>query len=623
MSEPATHRRVVVRLVVEACAWGGASALFLALYAHHSSGGTEAIWPHLVLVGSLVGSLWLLRVAVWRWWPARLGPQWVCAALVTGAALLLLGYYALVIVGLGAWGRVVSHRLLSSYLGQLPELAQALGLPWAPLCAGMLAVLVGSWLLVGKFVARDDWARIVARRGGTRSLSLGLACGALAVVAQLYSFVAAPPTDRREPFSLTLFPELTGRTVQGHRMSGASEFKAKADEDRRDYRPSQDAQRPTVVLVVADALRADHLGVAGYRRDTTPYLSRLARTSGLWLAPRMSAVCAESSCGLMAIARSKYLHEFSDADLSLHEVLRLHGYKVHLILGGDHTNFYGLRQAYGTVDSYHDGSMGTGYFNDDVTVTDAMAAMPRSDGQPAMFQFHLMSAHPLGRRHPQAGDFRPAAPYHAWARGDASKVDDAARQSAQNYYDNGVRGVDDVLRQLLELLAQKGYLQDAIVILTGDHGEMLGEHGEFGHAKGVFESALQVPWLWMRFGQAPAPAAADPRVRLSQIDIAPTVLAALKMPVPRSWSGRAQVASPAGRAAVLFQQGDLFGAYEGTGRPGVLKYWRNLTSGEEHVFDLEADAAEKHDLLTQVAPDALSALRRATLPAVAMANGSR
>ena len=83
-----------------------------------------------------------------------------------------------------------------------------------------------------------------------------------------------------------------------------------------------------------------------------------------------------------------------------------------MILGGDHINFYGLRDIYGKVDSYYDGSMErTLYANDDQLVIKRLDQIAPSDGHQTMFQFHLMSTHVLGSRNKLQGEFEPQANY--------------------------------------------------------------------------------------------------------------------------------------------------------------------------------------------------------------------
>ena len=166
------------------------------------------------------------------------------------------------------------------------------------------------------------------------------------------------------------------------------------------------------------------------------------------------ASCSESSCGLLSLASSKYVHQFSSRPFTLQQVLVQHGYRIHLILGGDHTNFYGLKESYGKADSYFDGSSAQGYYmNDDQLVSDRLAAFAASDGTPVMMQFHLMSAHPLGKRHPDALRYQPVTNY---ARTGIRSGLDVPTASILNFYDNGVVRVDIAIASLLEIVKPLG-----------------------------------------------------------------------------------------------------------------------------------------------------------------------
>jgi hypothetical protein len=101
------------------------------------------------------------------------------------------------------------------------------------------------------------------------------------------------------------------------------------------------------------------------------------------------ASCADTICGLLSLSSSKFPRNFSLHPITLHEVLRRNGYRLHLILTGDHSYFYSLKGFYGEVDDYFDGTQAHGYFiNDDQLALDRLAQTPAFDGTPAMFQFH-------------------------------------------------------------------------------------------------------------------------------------------------------------------------------------------------------------------------------------------
>ena len=176
---------------------------------------------------------------------------------------------------------------------------------------------------------------------------------------------------------------------QATRKQDIAAAAALEDAARAGYRPNPAAARRNVILIVVDALRPDHMGVNGYARDTTPNLSRLAKAGVVRNIGVAHASCSESSCGLLSLASSKYVHQFSSRPFTLQQVLVQHGYRIHLILGGDHTNFYGLKESYGKVDSYFDGSDEYGVAWDDPAIAmpwgaEAPILSPRDRGNPLL-----------------------------------------------------------------------------------------------------------------------------------------------------------------------------------------------------------------------------------------------
>src|SRR5262249_41848470 len=153
--------------------------------------------------------------------------------------------------------------------------------------------------------------------------------------------------------------------------------------------------------------------------------------------------------------------QFSFRPFTLQQVMRRNGYRVHMILGGDHTKWSSVRDYYGEVDTFYDGANASGYFmNDDQLVLDRLAAMPDADGTPTMFQFHLMSTHMLSKHEDADAQFKPARTYMLRFRDRDIGAGTTVEPSAVNYYDNGVRKTDRVLRALLDMLEAKGYLRD-------------------------------------------------------------------------------------------------------------------------------------------------------------------
>src|SRR5690606_12188148 len=154
---------------------------------------------------------------------------------------------------------------------------------------------------------------------------------------------------------------------------------------------------------------------------------------------------------------------------------------------------------------------------------------------------------------------------------------------------------DSYVERILGELERKGYLRDALVVVTGDHGELLGEHGYFAHAITVHEPVLSIPLVLARFGYDGDPLPQHPLA--AQIDIAPTILNELEVPVPVSWAGLAlQQPLPAGKRQIYFQQTTEAGLYEVAGDGRIMKYWRDYEDGSEHLYDVISDPEEQTNL---------------------------
>jgi glucan phosphoethanolaminetransferase (alkaline phosphatase superfamily) len=607
--------RVILRAALEAALWLVAPAAFLFVYVNHYAASADAVLPHLQLVGLMFAAFALARIslaALLR----RPSTQRLATAVVGATVLLtMLLYYATVLISLEFWGRVISWPLITSYSARLPELAETLGvsllLPAAALALAYIALLAVAWIYAG----RVDWVPDAARATPGSILAVGVPAGFAIVAIALYGFLAAPPTQRHEPVSLTLFPQDGAWTFQGHAINPLSAARLDRLEDaaRASYTPSPGANRKNVVVIVSDALRPDHMGAYGYARDTTPNLSRLVRAGAVRKAPTIHAVCSSSSCGLIGLASSKFVHEFHTRPFSLPEVLRRHGYRVHLVLGGDHNNFYGLKLSYGKADSYFDGSQAGASMNDDRALVDHLAEFPDWDGVPAMFQFHLMSTHVLGKRDPAIVPFSPAATY--------IRPEGRDRESGRgvNFYDNGVARADAVIHELLQILERKKYLLDAIVAITADHGEALGEHGLYLHGNSVREAALRIPFLLVSYGHRPD-RPIDGHAFASQVDIAPTILAELGMPQPATWSGVPLQAAGA-RDFTYFQERGDAGLVDHRDPRNIWKYWVNSGTRREYAFNLSHDPHEETNAIERVPSDRLREWRRRALVGARVESG--
>jgi glucan phosphoethanolaminetransferase (alkaline phosphatase superfamily) len=579
-------------LALDALIWFSAPTVFLYFYINAPGVSAEVIGPH----------LWLALIALYLASVARIGIAFavrsdrlrlfVSALFIAAFPITTLFYYPLVIFGLSSWGQVVSWNLIKSYFRQAPQVFDALDLSLPLTALGLLLVIALVFLLVWMYLCRFDWPRLLKQAPPKKSTAMLLIGGVLGSALALHN-VFELRAGSADPIVSTFFPKQGVHAVAGFVVNDQTvvQLDRDADNARKSYRPNPNAMRRNLILIVVDALRPDHLEAYGYQRKTTPSLTKIMASVPSRTIDSVRATCGESACGLFSISSARYAHEVSSRAFTIQQALKLHGYQVHMIMGGDHQNFYGLRALYGDVDSFIDGSSSGGvYMNSDQWVLKSAAELPVWSGVPIMIQFHLMSAHPLGSREPFMLKFKPALQY-------SLPLNKAARttETMVNYYDNGVVQADFNIGTLIDTLQSKSYLKDALVVITADHGEALGEHGLVSHSNGVHDSVIKVPFIVLSYGRSPI-TIAPKRLAPSQTDIAPTILQDFGMPLPATWRGT-PVQLPLVEPVSYFQQSDEVGVIDHRHYPDVWKYWINVRTREEYAFNLRTDPSELHNLV--------------------------
>ncbi|MBK7878301.1 MAG: sulfatase [Planctomycetes bacterium] len=119
----------------------------------------------------------------------------------------------------------------------------------------------------------------------------------------------------------------------------------------------------------------------------------------------------------------------------------------------------------------------------------------------------------------------------------------------RDLYDASIRTTDDALLELWRALDELGVADDTLVIVTSDHGEGLGDHGEMEHSNVLHEEALRVPLLVRVPGGSSAPRRLAGLVR--SVDVAPTVLELLGLDVAGfAFQGRSRAPWLVGEAAL-------------------------------------------------------------------------
>jgi membrane-anchored protein YejM (alkaline phosphatase superfamily) len=171
-------------------------------------------------------------------------------------------------------------------------------------------------------------------------------------------------------------------------------------------------------------------------------------------------------------------------------------------------------------------------------------------------------------------------------------LDDADFDFLVSQYDGEIRFLDDCLRTLFDRLADNGFLDNAVVLITADHGEEFGDHGGVLHRGTLYDELLRVPFIvW---GRGVQPGVVDPTL-VSTVDIAPTLLAAAGLPIPEAMEGRNVLESTAGGWAdqrIVAQYRDALYSIR-TPRHKLIR-----GPGEQiRLFDLRRDPTERRNLV--------------------------
>lgn len=390
---------------------------------------------------------------------------------------------------------------------------------------------------------------------------------------------------------------------------------------------SRPAPPRNVIVILADTLRADHLGAYGYPRPTSPVLDALAGRSVLFTDARSQASCTFPSVNSLLTSRSPeaFLGQPDKAMgipggiPSLAEVLGARGFRTVAVSASPIVRRTPTR-------FNPAGGFGRGFevFDESCNWQPAECvnrqALPhlRADPRPLFLYLHYIDPH--GPYSPPPGHprrFSPARPGKDFVRrGDPNPIarflysggpDPGAGPADVRHlvdlYDDEIAYWDARLGDLLAELDRSGLARDSLLVVVSDHGEEFLEHGHVKHCRTVFDASIRTPLLLHVPGVAPAALA----VRAQNLDVVPTVLDYLEIDAEAlELEGRslrpAIEGAGAGNAHQFSSQGSLRAAIDGR-----FKLIQDLATGGVWLYDLAADPGEAREALRP----ALAAERRA------------
>lgn len=307
--------------------------------------------------------------------------------------------------------------------------------------------------------------------------------------------------------------------------------------------PTHRAGAPNLVLIVLDTVRADRLSLYGASRDTTPQLARWsrrglvfehARSTAPWTLPaHASLFTGRLPSDLQVSTRSPLDGKFQ----TLAEVLREQGYLTAGFVANTFfcNAWFGLNQGFlhykdfpnrneiSATEILRNAEVGKRLLDLTSRATDIRSGKhaSRESGaevnasaldwldlqtetqpdRPFFLFLNYMDAHdpyvlPAGAEHRfglKAETSADQAMLQNWHALKHRQLDRRQVQLASDAYDNCLSALDQSIGELLEILDQRGCLENAWVVITADHGEQFGEHGLFLHGDSLYRTAIDVP----------------------------------------------------------------------------------------------------------------------------------
>jgi arylsulfatase len=382
-------------------------------------------------------------------------------------------------------------------------------------------------------------------------------------------------------------------------------------------RPSAAGNRLNVVLVTIDTLRADHLGVYGYRRATSPRMDAFARRGVVfdeaytyWPKTRGSFVGILTGRIASQTGYGKTHPMLLDFNPTLASVLKEAGYET--VATVDNPNVaasLGYAKGFDRYrETWEEKELATEMDRTRAITADGVGYLRQaSPDRPFLLWLHYVNPHApyeppapwdkafLDAEASRGPVLRPVDGFH----GGVPKQWAVAGKSLGWYvarYDGEIAAVDAEVGKLLDALDGSAVRDRTLVVVTTDHGESLGEHGYyFDHGEDLFDPSLRIPLL-----------VAGPGVRAGQrtdvlattLDLLPTLLDAVKVSYPPDLAGQSLLPALRGERrpdrARLHGQNDrnLLGAWD---RRFKIVATPADAGARYALYDRESDPGETRD----------------------------
>jgi len=345
-----------------------------------------------------------------------------------------------------------------------------------------------------------------------------------------------------------------------------------------------------VLLIIIDTLRADRVGYSGYDIKT-PHMDSLASEGTRFIdATCQYPMTLPSHASIMTGTfpqfhgiRSNGNYYLKKDFTTLAEALKENGFATSAFIGSVVLDSkYGLAQGF----DLYDDTFKTPDYLEDIESQNLAQDVYQSAKK-------WFDAHHQKKFFMWVHFYDPHAPYIPPSPFDKEYKDP---------YDGEVAYTDVYVGKLMDMLKEKGVYKNTLVVLTGDHGEGLGEHDEPTHAIFLYDTTVKVPLLFHCPGTIPEKITVKDQVRT--VDFMPTILDMLKIKVPKAVQGESLVPLMQGeKRKEVYSYAETYFPFLSNGwaplkclRAGGFKF---IKAPKPELYDLSSDPGELHNILNE------------------------
>lgn len=354
--------------------------------------------------------------------------------------------------------------------------------------------------------------------------------------------------------------------------------------------PASRSPSINVVLITLDTVRADHLHCYGNDKIKTPVIDSLARNGVLFEKAVAQTPLTEPSHASIFTGTNPNVHGVRDNGFSLQPssttlatILRNHGWNTAGFISTTALQKeFGFGQGFTIYDDqiWEDKDPNTNLpaasRPANITVDHAIGWLKAQSGRPFFAWLHFYDAHE---------PYNPPAQFRD--------------QYPNNPYDAEIAFEDEQLGRFLSAVRQKSPPGKTMVVLLSDHGESLGDHGEYSHGVFLYDSTVRIAWIMTGPG---IPTGVRVQQQAREIDVLPTILNLVGIKPSSAVQGTSMVPAFFGNAVPSTY------SYEETLYPQIdmgwskllgihTAHWMYVKAPRSELYNLDRDPGEVHNVI--------------------------